>query len=190
MSYLPSPFLVGQCVTICLCSQATPTIIINCGVYSRKYDMCWCACTHVQVNIELCTLSLSISVSILFPDPSLTPENLATVLDCMDMYDDALWRFCDYVNMPRSEKEKIKLQYSSKRKHKEGIIFHVISTHPSLSWNLVANALYQMGPLCGDCCHRALDRLQQLFPTGNVCKQEHIEPQSGEGACNSAYYTY
>ena len=104
----------------------------------------------------------------MFADPSLTPENLSTVLDIMEH---RLWAaFCRGVNVPESEIEQIRRQYPSNRERKQAAIPHLISTHPSLSWRLVANALYQMGIWAGigDSSHRALDHLQQLFPTGNT----------------------
>ena len=108
----------------------------------------------------------------MFPDSSLSSENLSTVLDSME--DDLWWGFSDHVNIPVSEQEKIKVEYSSDRERKQALIPHLISTHPSLSWRLVANALYQMvtGYDGADSSHRALDHLQQKFPTGNTyCKQ-------------------
>ena len=101
----------------------------------------------------------------MFPDPSLTPENLSTVLDSMS---DNQWKkFGGYANMPESEREKIGRQYSSEREKKQAIIHSLTSTHPALSWTLVARALYETAWL-GDAesCLRALDCLQQLFPTG------------------------
>ena len=108
----------------------------------------------------------------MFPDSSLSSENLSTVLDSMK--DDLWYYFSDHVNIPYSECEKIKVEYSSDRERKQAIIPHLISTHPSLAWRLVANALYQMVADCvgGVSSHRALDHLQQKFPTGNTyCKQ-------------------
>ena len=105
----------------------------------------------------------------MFPELSLTLENLSTVLDSMD---DGLWdRFSQYVNIPYSDRERIRSQYSSNREHKQAAINSLISGHPAPSWRLVAHALYQMGtwPLGdADSCHIALDRLQQLFPTGTA----------------------
>ena len=96
---------------------------------------------------------------------------------------DGLWgMFSDYINIPRSERMKIEVQYSSDRQRKQVFIAHLISTHPSLSWRLVAHALYQMGAVYGDAdsSHRALDHLQQKFPTGNTyCKQYNTS--AGEG---------
>ena len=102
----------------------------------------------------------------MFPELSLTPENLSTVLDSID---DGLWDgFSWYVNIPDSERRRIQSQYSSDRERKQAAINYLISGHPAPSWRLVAHALYQMGPYYGDSCYRALDRLQQLFPTGTA----------------------
>ena len=125
----------------------------------------------MQISVELCAI-VFISHLCVFPDSSLSSENLSTVLDTME---DRLWYyFSQYVNIPDSESEKIKVEYSSDRERKHAIIPHLISTHPSLSWRLVANALYQMvvAGYGGVSSHRALDHLQQKFPTGNTyCKQ-------------------
>ena len=101
----------------------------------------------------------------MFPEPSLTPENLSTVLDNME---DGLWEvFSQYVNIPHSERMRIEGLYSSDRERRQAFIDSLISTHPAPSWRLVAHALYQMGIYVGgDSSHRALDHLQQLFPTG------------------------
>ena len=118
----------------------------------------------------LYSISLSFHLCV-FPDSSLSSENLSTVLDSME---DHLWDlFSNFVNIPASEQEKIQYQYSSGRQRKQAVIPHLISTHPSLSWRLVAHALYQMGAgYDADSSHRALDHLQQKFPTGNTyCKQ-------------------
>ena len=106
--------------------------------------------------------------SFVFPDPSLTPENLSTVLE--HMRDDLWYLFSEYVNVPHSEREKIRRQYSSHRERKQAVIPHIISTHPALSWELVAYALYEMTNDYGgdESCHRALHHLQQLFPSGNI----------------------
>ena len=101
-------------------------------------------------------------------DPSLTPENLSTVVESMP---NSLWEeFSHYVNIPNSESEKIRKQHSSHRECKQATSHHLISTHPSPSWILVAHALYQMGSRKGvgegESCHKALDCLQQKFPTG------------------------
>ena len=137
------------------------------------------------------SLSLFISVSLcVFPDPSLTPENLSSVLDIME---DVLWLvFSRYVNIPESEIDKIRKQSPyNNRECKLAVSPHLISTHPSLSGTLVAHALYRMVPLYGslpdpygaaDSCHRALDHLQQKFPTGNTYCIQHqygLTPREG-----------
>ena len=112
-------------------------------------------------------MSVSISVSpVVFPELSLTSHNLSTVLDSMK---DWLWvEFSHYVNIPESEVMRIKSKYSSDKERKQAAIDYLISSHPALSWRLVASALYQMG-IYGVSPHRALAHLQQLFPTGTCC---------------------
>ena len=113
-------------------------------------------------------MSVSIFVSpVVFPELSITSHNLSTVLDNME---DGLWKvFSYFVNIPESEVKRIRSKYSSDKERKQAAIDYLISSHPALSWRLVANALYQTRrlPFVGaDSCHRALIRLQQLFPTG------------------------
>ena len=106
-------------------------------------------------------------VFVIFPEPSLTPENLSTVLAIME---DRLWSvFGLCVNIPGSELSRISSQCSSEREMKQAVIPYLISHHPCLTWTLIASALYRIGTLGGgDSSQRALDRLQQLFPTGTV----------------------
>ena len=120
----------------------------------------------------MCVFSITI-FSFVFPEPSLTTENLSTVLDGME---DRLWDvFSGYVNMRQSEVMRIRGQYSSDRECKQAVIHSLISTHPALSWILLAHFLYQMGVHdYGGSCHKALDRLQQLFPTGTNNMHECI----------------
>ena len=127
----------------------------------------------------------------MFPDPSLTPENLSSVLVIMR---DRLWAlFSHCVNIPESEIDKIREQSSIVRERKLAVSPHLISSHPSLSWRLVAHALYRMVTLhaydpdgAAVSCHRALDHLQQKFPTGNTyCIQPPLtarDSPAGAGA--------
>ena len=108
---------------------------------------------------------MSVSVfPVVFPELSLTSHNLSTVLD--SMYDWLWGRFSRYVNIPESEVKRIMSKYSSDKERKQAAIDYLISSHPAPSWRLVASALYQMWD---DRAHRALARLQQLFPTGTCC---------------------
>ena len=116
-------------------------------------------------------MSVSISVSpVVFPELSLTSHNLSTVLDSRS---DGRWDwFSRCVNIPESEVKRIGSKYSSYKECKQAAIDYLISSHPALSWRLVAHALYQMVIGLGmwsDSLHRALGRLQQLFPTGTCC---------------------
>ena len=119
------------------------------------------AYTRTLLCLVLCTLFF-----VVFSDPSLTPENLSTVLDSMS---DEQWEdFGAYANIPYSELGRIRGQYSSEREKKQAIIHSLTSTHPALSWTRIARALYMTAADArnDESCLRALDRLQQLFPTG------------------------
>ena len=107
-------------------------------------------------------------------DPTLTPDNLTRVLEIME---DRRWHFfAAYINLPDSERNKIRSQHASDRDRKLALPHVFISAHPTPSWELVAYALYQMG-INDDSCHRALEYLQQHFPTGTVCMYMYM---SGE----------
>ena len=87
--------------------------------------------------------------------------------------DDSLWSlFGAYVNIPWSELDRIRSQYSSDvRECKHAVIDLFTSKHPAPSWTLVAHTLYKIGGgrLFGGggvSCLKSLDLLQQLFPTG------------------------
>ena len=69
-----------------------------------------------------------------------------------------------YANIPDSELSKIRSQYViSHKERKQAVSQSLISDHPTPSWDLVAYALHQVR---SDGSHRALEHLQQLFPTG------------------------
>ena len=119
----------------------------------------------------MCFLSSLLSLCV-FSESSLISKNLSTVLDIMD---DILWYvFGLFVNIPRSELDRINSQYSSDRERKHAVIDLFISKHPAPSWTLVAHTLYRMGRwYVGDggggvSCLKSLDLLQQLFPTGTI----------------------
>ena len=71
--------------------------------------------------------------------------------------------FGAYANIPEFELNKISTQYANDRERKQAVSHSLISDHLAPTWDLVAYALYQVG---SDGSHRALEHLQQLFPTG------------------------
>ena len=119
-------------------------------------------------DVFLIISSLSLCVCV-FSESSLISKNLSTVLDIMK---DSLWYwFGRFVNIPESELDRIRSQYSSDRECKHAVIDLFISKHPAPSWTLVAHTLYTIGGRWyggddGDSCLKSLDLLQQLFPTG------------------------
>ena len=109
--------------------------------------------------------------------------------------EDVVWvGFSQCVNIPESEIGKIGRQYGSVRECKHAVIPHLVSTHPCLSWTIVAHALYKLATsltlsslssLSYDAaavsCHSSLRLLQQRFPTGNTyCIQEQYGPTPQE----------
>ena len=159
--------------SLVLHSQITVlNIDTNCKSFVKD-GVCY---SHKFVRVLYCDslflsllLSSSVFSPVVFPESSLTPRNLSTVLDVMS---DGRWeRFGCCVNTPASELQRIKGQYTSDRKCKQALVYSFISSHPAPSWSLVAWALYQteyLGNQDGSCL-KALDLLQQLFPTGTVC---------------------
>ena len=149
----------------------------------------------VQASFSLhCALKNVYVLSLfLFPDPSLTPENLSTVLDIMS---DRQWRrFGAFVNIPDSELDRIRGQCTNDRECKQALIHTFLSSHPAPSWTLVAWALYRTERYRGDdSCLRALDHQQELFPTGiyncvNPCSitllsSLHFTPMQEDSAPN------
>ena len=148
--------------------------------------------------------ALNNALMFLFPDPSLTPENLSTVLNIMS---DRLWRrFGGYCNIPGSELGRIRGQCTSDRECKQALVHTFLSSHPAPSWTLVAWALYMTERWGEDgsgdkesSCLRALDHLQELFPTGiynsvNLCSitlisSLHFTPMQEDSHSFIHYYT-
>ena len=121
--------------------------------------------------VVLCTYSVS---PVVFPDPSFTPGNLSTVLDSMSY---KRWEgFGRCANIPESELNWIRRQHSSEREKKQAVIHSLTSTHPALSWTLVAHALYWTALSQGldESCLKALDCLQQLFPIGTLYTYTYV----------------
>ncbi|CAI8042070.1 hypothetical protein GBAR_LOCUS23370 [Geodia barretti] len=113
-------------------------------------------------------------------EASLTPENLSTVLDIMS---GGLWRsFGGFANIPDSELDRIKEQCTSDRECKQALILSFISSHPAPSWTLVARALYMTERSESEGSSlRALDHLQQLFPTGRFRSKQIYEQEMKRG---------
>ncbi|CAI8008933.1 hypothetical protein GBAR_LOCUS6075, partial [Geodia barretti] len=96
---------------------------------------------------------------------------------------DGLWRtFGRYANIPDSELDRIEAQCTSDRECKQALILSFISSHPAPSWTLVAWALYMTEQdEGGGSSLRALDHLQQLFPTGRFRSKQIYEQEMKRG---------
>ena len=123
---------------------------------------------HVLCDDDVFLIISSLSVCV-FSESSLISKNLSTVLDIM--VDSRWYLFGRCVNIPDSELNRIRSQYSSdRRKCKHAVIDLFTSKHPAPSWTLVAHTLYMIGRGYGSdngvSCLKSLDLLQLLFPTG------------------------
>ena len=162
----------------------------------------WCHCWHslhsiIQEDVVwlYCSVraaqSSGVSVSTFSPsstntESSLNVHNLNTALETLpdEEWDD----FGVCLNVPDSQLNEIKSQYSTERERKSALLHTYITSHPAPSWQHVADTLYRYdsGKL-----HAVLERVQTMFPTGKrmcqcciVLLQESIEQLSGEGAFN------
>ena len=88
----------------------------------------------------------------LMTDPSLTIENIVSVLKLMK----SRWynRMAHILAMPASKKIYIKEQYSSKEDQLWVFVEYIHSFHPSMSWGLLAGVLHSMEE------HEALEALR------------------------------
>ena len=67
------------------------------------------------------------------------------------------------MDVPQSTRDKIESQFQTDRERKTEVLRVISTEHPQPTWELVADALYQM---YGGKYHSVLERVQSLFPTG------------------------
>ena len=94
-------------------------------------------------------------------ESSLNLHNLNAALETLpdDKWDD----FGRGLNVPVSQRDEIRSQYSTKRERKSALLHTYLTSHPAPSWQHVADALYRYrdGKF-----HAVLERVQTMFPTG------------------------
>ena len=87
-----------------------------------------------------CTCVYKLYFSFLSSDPTLTTHNV------MEMVKGVPYSYLNHVPSASFNKwYKIKTQYQSDEQRSEALISHTISTHPCLSWNLLASGLQRYG---------------------------------------------
>ena len=94
-------------------------------------------------------------------ESSLNLHNLNTALETLP--DDQWYRFGRWLNVPESQLDGIRSQYSTKRERKSALLHTYLTSHPAPSWQHVAGALYAYDD--GE-FHAVLERVQKMFPTG------------------------
>ena len=98
------------------------------------------------------------SLSFTTTETSLTLHNLNTALETLP--DDKLDYFGWLLNIPDSQLDRIRSQYSTASERRTALLQTYLTSHPAPSWQHVADALY-----CSR-CHAVLERVQRMFPTG------------------------
>ena len=94
-------------------------------------------------------------------ESSLNLHNLNTALETLP--DDEWHDFGAWLNVPQSQRDEIRSQYSTERERKSALLHTYLTSHPAPSWQHVADALYTYD---GGKFHAVLERVQTMFPTG------------------------
>ena len=96
------------------------------------------------------------------PEPSLTLDNLTSVLDGVENMDYLLGGVADWLHIPDSKKSELQQQYDG-RELKRAYTTYYITQHPAPSWRIVALALWEEVEL------GALEVVQKLYLKGEPC---------------------
>ena len=116
---------------------------------------------HLLITLML-TLSTSVNMSTsphMHTESTLTLDNLTSVLDGVERYLDsvAVW-----LHITFSKREELQQQYGWEQRRR-AYSTYFITKHPSPSWILVANALWESREL------GALEVVQKLYLKGESC---------------------
>ena len=99
-------------------------------------------------------------------ESSLNLHNLNTALETLP--DDEWYVFGAWLNVPRSQRDEIRSQYSTERERKSALLHTYLTSYPAPSWQHVADTLYRY---IGGKFHAVLERVQTMFPTGKKMYQ-------------------
>ena len=146
----------------CVCVLITCTFHHIYSVYF--YIVCSCGCSGVCYTEYCCVCVHSTNT-----EPSLTLHNLNIALDTLPdrVWFDFAWR----LNVPDSQQNEIRSQYSSDGERKPALLHTYLTSHPAPSWQHVADAVYRYS---GGKFHTVLGRVQRMFPTGKKMHYCHI----------------
>ena len=120
---------------------------VHCVCSSAFVDYTDAHTDHICAHVHLPT----------HPEPSLTLDNLTSVLDEVENMDGV----ADWLHIPRSKRGKLKQQYD-RQQIKRAFSAYFMSHHPAPSWLIIANALWEKE-------HGALEVVQKLYLKGEPC---------------------
>ena len=94
-------------------------------------------------------------------ESSLNLHNLNTAMETLP--DDEWYRFGWGLDVPVSQLDEIRSQYSTEREMKSALLHTYLTSHPAPSWQHVTDTFYRYhhGKF-----HAVLERVQTMFPTG------------------------
>ena len=121
----------------------------KCKIVLHVHGVVNCAhCTHIE---HICVHVHHIPHT----EPTLTLENLTSLLGIKDMDSVAIW-----LHIPDSKQWEMEQQYRSVPQRKQAYSEYWLTHHPSPSWLVVADALYMWEE------HEALEVLQKMYLKG------------------------
>ena len=114
--------------------------------------------THTHTYTHTCTHMCTHTYIHTLTEPSLTVNNLSTVLDGVQIIDNVT----AWLQIPVSKQGELKQQYNSSQV-KKALAECFITHHPTPSWMIVGNAIWKGGE------HKALEVVQKLYLKGEPC---------------------
>ena len=128
--------------------------VSNYSLPSITYLWCSVVVVYLHITYDYVLFSLSFTTT----ETSLTLHNLDTALETLP--DDKLDYFGWFLNIPKSQRDRIRSQYSTASEWRTALLQTFLTSHPAPSWQHVADILYRSE------CHAVLERVQRMFPTG------------------------
>ena len=96
------------------------------------------------------------------PEPSLTLDNLTSVLDGVEDMDGDFSGAVLFLQIPDSKQDELQQQYDGRELMRAHTAYY-IAHHPAPSWRIVALSLWEAGE------HGALEVVQKLYLKGEPC---------------------
>ena len=140
---------------VCMTQQIHACSDVHCVCSSAFVDYTDAHTDHICTHVHLPT----------HPEPSLTLDNLTSVLDGVENMD----RVATWLQIPQSKQDELRRQYD-RQQIKRALSAYFMSHHPAPSWLIVADALWMTKN------HGALEVVQKLYFKGELyadsCRSE------------------